>query len=482
MLSLIRESEGRDMKKWLSAALMAASMLLLSGCIFKTPDDLYQMPQRSPGYEKLTARIEYVRRTLELQYGTVVEPAVIYSGDNTSNIQMQDLDGDGETETAATFLRVPGAERPLRICLFRKLEDADYELSCMVEGEGAAIYAVDFEDLSGDGNKELVASWQASANAYRLGVYALNHSAWTGTEQSEEGEEDTGFNSFPEATELMSTTYSGYSLLDLDQDTLMELAVIRVDSAGTNSRMELYGWNEGGLTLRSVAQLSAGITALTDVTPNFVSDNIRALYVSGVLMDASQTTDIVVWRNERLVNLTMNLETGVSNETIQGYNISPADVNSDTILEMPRPHLLPGGAEGGTGNVWLIDWSQYNIKGKAKRVFTTYHNILDGWYMELPDHWVDQITISRTDSVSGERAVVFSRWNGAEKEPTPFLVIYKLTGPNRSIRAAQAGRFVLSEDDSTIYAASLLGGRWDCGLDEAGVRDRFHRTTSGWNE
>ena len=158
MQSRSREREGRDMKKWLSAALMAASMLLLSGCIFKTPDDLYQMPQRSPGYEKLTARIEYVRRTLELQYGTVVEPAVIYSGDNTSNIQMQDLDGDGETETAATFLRVPGAERPLRICLFRKLEDADYELSCMVEGEGAAIYAVDFEDLSGDGNKELVVS------------------------------------------------------------------------------------------------------------------------------------------------------------------------------------------------------------------------------------------------------------------------------------------------------------------------------------
>lgn len=470
------------MKKWLRAALLAGSMLLLSGCIFKTPDDLYQMPQRSPGYEKLTARIEYVRRTLELQYATVVEPAVIYSGDNTSNIQMQDLDGDGETETAVTFLRVPGAERPLRICLFNKLEDQSYELSCMVEGDGAAIYAVDFEDLSGDGRKELVVSWQASTNAYRLGVYALNHPVLEEAEQPVEGQENSPVKHFPEATELMSTTYSGYSLLDMDQDTRMELAVIRIDSAGTNSRMELYGWDESGLALRGTTQLSAGITALTDVTPNFVAENIRALYISGVLMDASQTTDIVVWRNGRLVNLTMNLETGVSNETIQGYNISPSDVNNDTILEMPRPRMLPSYKEGVSNNFWLIDWSQYNIKGRAKRVFTTYHNTLDSWYLELPDYWVDQITISRNDSVSGERAVVFSHWNGAEKEPTPFLVIYKLTGPNRIIRAAQAGRFVLSEDDSTIYAASLLGSQWDCGLDEAGVRDRFHRTTSGWSE
>ena len=464
------------------AAVLAGSMLLMSGCIFKTPDDLYQLPQRSPGYEKLTARIEYVRRSLEMEYGTVVEPAVIYSGDNTSNIQMQDLDSDGEPETAVTFLRVPGAERPLRICLFNKLDEENYELSCMVEGEGAAIYAVDFEDLSGDGKKEMVASWQASTNAYRLGVYALDHSGCEEAGQADSGQEDSGVKHFPEATELMSTTYSGYSLLDMDQDTRMELAVVRIDSAGTNSRMELYGWADSGLTQLGTARLSAGITALNDVRANFVEDNVRALYITGTLMDASQTTDIVVWRKDRLVNLTMNVETGISNETIQGYNITPADVNNDTILELPRPHLLTPHTQENASTFWLIDWSQYNIRGKTKKIFTTYHNTLDNWYLEIPNFWVDQITISRNDMVSGERAVVFSHWKGADQDPTPFLVIYKLTGPNRIIRAAQGGRFVLSEDDSTIYAAALLANQWNCELDETGVRDRFHRTTSEWSE
>lgn len=60
----------------------------------------------------------------------------------------------------------------------------------------------------------------------------------------------------------------------------------------------------------------------------------------------------------------MNQETGVSVETIRGYgDIRPMDVNSDTILEMPRPHLLPTYGENLSSDFWLIDWSQYDVGG-----------------------------------------------------------------------------------------------------------------------
>ena len=58
--------------------------------------------------------------------------------------------------------------------------------------------------------------------------------------------------------------------------------------------------------------------------------------------------------------------------------------------------------------------------------------------------------------------------------------IYKLTGVNRNIRAARGNRFILSEDDSTIYAATFYDSLWDCGLEENDVLDRFHRILSGW--
>lgn len=470
------------MKKIWRGAVLAALMLLLTGCIFRAPDELYQLPQHSPGYEELTKAINNVKRNLELEFsGTSVEPAVIYSGDNTSNIQLQDLDGDGEPETAVTFLRVPGAEMPLRIYFFTKQPDESYQVSCVVEGSGTAIYAVDYADLSGDGKKELIVSWQASTNMYYLGVYSLENNEQEQLAQTvdQQLQQVTGAaKPLPEATELMTTTYSGYSLLDIDQDTRTELAVVRIDPAGTNNLVELYGWRNGSFASLGTARLSTGIT-LTRVRSNFVADRISALYITGTRMDSGQSTDIVVWRGDRLVNLTMNPETGISNETIQGYIIAPSDVNDDTILEMPRPQLLPAYRDGISSN-WLINWIQYTQYGSVSRVFTTYHNIIDNWYFEIPDTWVEQITLGRDDSVSGERAVVFYHWNGTQEEPTPFLVIYKLTGINRTIRAAQAGRFILSEDDSTIYAASLLASKWDCGLDETDVRDRFHRTASGW--
>lgn len=472
-------------KTWIAALWTAVMMILLTGCVFRTPDELYRLPARSPGYEKLTEKINEVKRNLEAENGgTTVENAVIYSGDNTSTIQLQDLDGDGQTETAVTFLRVPGTEMPLKIYLFTIQPDESYEVSCVIEGAGSAIYAVDYAELNGEGKKEMVVSWQTSANVYQLGVYSLESAqekAPPAAQMPDQTEHE------PEATELLMTTYSGYSLLDIDQDLRTELAVIRVDStgttAGTNGLVEVYGWNNGAFVSLGTTRLSTGITVVNKVRANFVTDSISALYITGSLPDRSQTTDIVAWRNGELVNLTMNQETGVSNEHLSSNytSIGPSDVNNDTVLEVPEPELLPSYTDGLSSDCWLINWSQYSITGEAKTVMTTYHNYEDSWYFEIPENWVGQITISRNDSVAnGERAVVFYHWNGVEEEPTPFMAIYQLSGINRTIRASYGGRFILSEDDSTIYAASLIDSKWDCGLEEMDVLDRFHRILSGW--
>ena len=144
------------------------------------------------------------------------------------------------------------------------------------------------------------------------------------------------------ASQLLMTGYSGYSLLDIDRDTRTELAVIRLDPAGVDSTVEVYGWQNGMLDRLGTARLSAGITALASngVRINYLTGVIPALYITSTLTDGGQATDIVAMRDGSLVNLTMNQETGVSVETIRGYgDIRPMDVNSDTILEMPRLYL-----------------------------------------------------------------------------------------------------------------------------------------------
>ena len=82
-----KEADGMR-NKWIKLLLVSAAMLLLSGCLFRPPDDLYKLPEKSPGYEQLNSAIRAVRSQLEMKYGTSSELAVIVSGDNTASIQL----------------------------------------------------------------------------------------------------------------------------------------------------------------------------------------------------------------------------------------------------------------------------------------------------------------------------------------------------------------------------------------------------------
>ena len=456
--------------------------VLLSGCLFGLAEDLYRLPEGSPGYEDLTQRINEARNALEREYSAVVEYAQIYSGEHISTVQLQDLDGDGQRETAVTFFRVPGAERPLKIYFFTLQKDGSYRATAALEGDGAAINAVDYVSMNGEGLKEVVVSWQVSSGVYQLGVYSLDERMTHRGQSSLEGVAVPPLSSLL-GTELLSTNYSEYKLLDLDEDTLTELAVVRLDPAGENSGVDLYGCTDSGLERQGTGRLSSCITSLRRVRTGYLAGELPtpALYVTGDLVDGRQVVDILAWRGGEVRNVVLDRETGMSRERLylpEGVDLT--DINGDTVLEIPHLQPLPSYGEN-FSDFWLTKWEQYNRYAERSLVCTTYHNVADGWYLEIPSSWGTRLTISRNDVTSGQRAVIFSLWNGTDIEPTRFLVIYKLTGVNRATRATTGDRFILWEDANTIYSAAFYSSGWDCGLDEAGVRERFHLILPSWS-
>ena len=486
-----KEADGMR-NKWIKLLLVSAAVLLLTGCLFRPPDDLYKLPEKSPGYEQLNSAIRSVRSNLELDYGTSCELAVIVGGEHTASIQLQDLDGDGERESAITFFRVPGIEKAIKIYIFRQFGE-EYQVTGVVEGDGAAIYSVDYVDLNGEGEKELVVSWQLSAGVYQLGAYTLDE---LGAPIRPQGEAEMGGAAQSKdysnliATELLLTSCSGatdgssgYELLDINQDTRTELAVTRIDSAGVGSQVEVYGWRDGAFVSLSSAWLSSGVVSLVRMQANYLSGEYYqpALYITCTMSDGSRTIDVLSYQNERLTNLALDADTGVSRNVLRGYTeVSLTDINADYVLELPSPRRLPSISEAVTSNFWLIDWSQYDERGNCNQVLTTYHNVADSWYLIIPDSWRDMITISRNDALSGQREVIFSLWQGIEEEPVPFLSIYKLTGNNRTARAAYEGRFILREEENVIYAAAFYDCDWDCGLDQTSLLEHFNTIQASW--
>lgn len=452
-------------------------LLSLTGCFFQPVEELYHLPMQSIEYEQLISEIDLLRNALGLSH-TGVEYANILSGDNTSTIQLQNLTDLGEVDTAITFLRAPSAEDPIKIFILSLDNNGDFFPHCMIEGQGNSILSVEFAELNGMGKKEIIVNWQNN----QLSIYSLDDCPTPLIDP-----QVPLLSQITQATELLSTTHSSYALTDFDQNGTQELAVVRLDTAGFNSFVEMFHWDEGALVSHSIASLSNSITTLSNVRVNYITGNIPALYVSSNLVDNSRTTDILILKDQRLTNLTLDLDSGISTETLRDYrDIGPTDVNGDNILEIPDPLPLPSYQEDehasnqSSTSFWLIDWTQYNSRGSSSLVFSTYHNIADGWYLIIPDHWRDQITISRDDSISGQRTVIFSRWNGNATAPTPFLAIYKLTGPNRYTRAALSDRFELGGDSTTIYAATFYDDSWDCSMTEQDVLQNFQLIISSW--
>ncbi|MCI8594730.1 MAG: hypothetical protein HFF09_05690 [Oscillospiraceae bacterium] len=448
-------------KRWHTIAALTLCFIALSGCFFESSDTLYKLPEASEDFTDLQAKINSVQNQLAAETAGAVEYAVPLQGDNVQTIQLQDLDDDGEQESAVAFFRVPGADKPLRIYIFTRNGESGYQEAFSISGDGTAINSVRYADLDGLPGKELVVSWQMSEDVYLLSAYSL-----VGTEP----------------VEMMKSAYTGYDVVDIDRDGRSEILLTQIDTSEGNSRVECYSGRDGMMELVTQAPLSSGVTALEKKQANYLAGLVPALYVTSVRAEERLVTDIFTFLNGELQNITRNEESGWSEQTERAASdVAGTDINSDYIVELPQLEPLPGEAQAEP--FYVITWRQYDQYGESTAVATTFHNMQDGWYLSLPESWAGKISVQRNDTVTNsdsQRSITFSRWRGEGEKAEPFLTIYRFGGNNRSIRAMRGGRFVLEDTGDAIYAAEFYDTRWDCGLNQESLTERFSLILSTW--
>lgn len=106
---------------------------------------------------------------------------------------------------------------------------------------------------------------------------------------------------------------------------------------------------------------------------------------------------------------------------------------------------------------WVYDWYGFHSNGSREFACSTYHCVDDGWYLILPEGLRQGLQVRRETTISGVRTVVLSSLTG-DGTVQDMLVIDTLTGENRQERAKLSGRFLLREDDTSIYTARLPEG------------------------
>lgn len=415
-------------------ALAFATLLSLSGCYTGAIEQYFSLPKPTEEYLQLQSLIDQ-----ELASGS--EYAAPSGGSYRQSVQLVDLDGDG-SEEALAFFRDAG--EALKICIYAA-DNREYSQILAIQGEGASVGSVEYADLDGDGLLELIVAWQIGAGMRLLSVYQL--SDWSGRV-------------------LLTADCSEFLVTDMDQDGQSDLMVLR--STGTGSYWaDMCRFSQQASPAVSTAALSPGISVLRRVRAVCVIGDVPALLVESTCDNGELVSDLLVSQAGELVNLIPD------GQTRRSYTSAYAqDINGDRCIEIPDPAQL----YSQTGDLfWSITWYGYDRYGTAYPRLNTYHCYDDGWYLILPSGWENGLTVRRDDSIAGERAVILSRVS-ADGSINDLLTIYTLTGDNRMERAQIAGRFVIVEEDSTVYAARITTG-----TTEEEVRENFKIIYAEWS-
>jgi hypothetical protein len=436
-------------KKFLTAAGMAAIAIVLFGCLRITAEELYSLPRVSEQDLMLQRQINEI-----LDIGAEFSPPT--GGPNRQAVQLQDLNGNGVEEVIA-FFSVPG-ESTQKIYIF-KMVDGDYVIADIIEGVGTAIESIRYVDMDGDGIMELVVGWQMGAALKHMEIFSIRDF---------------------QHDRLVRAEYAEIAVHDLTGNGNADVVAVRLPTQDTGAVAEVFQLMPDGEILSFEARLSNGIDTITGVQTGVLTDGVPAIFVEseGNFANGGTVTDICILQDGSFVNVSLRMPEGVSTFTVRD-RMNSADILRDGVIAVPVLRLLAAQSET---EYYAIDWYAFDSGGRSSLVLTTFHNIFDEWYLILPFDWRGRISVRREGAVQGERTVTFSYIAGVGGPFEDFLKIHRLAGDRGRQRAHLPGRTVMRTEGTSIYAFELTAPPNSFGLtfDEDLIRENFRLIYADW--
>jgi len=436
--------------KIIIALMVVLFVILLTGCLRITADDLYSLPEVSEEYRRLQAHIDLI-----LSQGAEFAPPI--RGPNRQAVQVQDLTGTGTNEVIA-FFSVLG-DSALKIYIFELIGD-DYTVAVTIEGVGTEIESIRYVDMNGDGTKELVIGWQMGAALKYMSIHSL-----------------AGFHN---QLLVSREEYSEITEVDMTGNGTTDVIVFRMPTLEAGAVAKLFSMMPDGEIVTEEVRLSSGIESISRILTGRLSDNVPGIFVEseGRFEDGSLVTDILAMQRDSFTNISLNTSSGVSDYTVR-HRMGSSEVNRDGVIKTPVLRRLV--AQSDT-DYYAIDWYAYRSDGQRSLALTTYHNNFDEWFLILPFDWRERVSVRREDSVPGERTIIFSYYNEADETHSDFLEVMKLSGDGARERAERDNRELLMVEGTRAYAFEMLVAPNSFGLtfDETLIRENFRLIYSDW--
>ena len=435
------------MKKRIIAFLLLAALFLLTGCQVRTVDQMYCLPRRPQSYNDLQAVIDAAMTDMEF--------AAPRTGQYRQTVQMEDLDGDGIREYLV-FAR-SHVDKSLYILLFAQ-QDGKYHLADSVSCAGSSFDRVEYVQMDHRPGMELLVGCQLDGLVPKS-AYVLGYTS-------------------EKLHQYLVTSYAEFLTCDLDSDENKELMVLSADTAESNTgRATLYSMIGDTMERSNESPMSGPVENLKRIITGNLRGGIPAVFVGSTVEESAIITDIYALIDGALVNVSLSSESGTSVQTLRNYYVYAEDINSDGEVELPSLLPMKSVSQSPTAaQQHLIRWYTVGSGGETTDKLFTYHNYLDGWYMELDAQWTHRISVVQNGS-----NFEFYLWDENYQTAEKIFTVYVLTDPSREEAAQQDNRFILHKTDMAIYAARMEVASGALKITQEGLIQSFHLIRQAWN-
>lgn len=424
--------------------LMILIIMLFCGCQMRTVDEMYAPPVRSEDFNSLQSAINSAM--------TGMEYCAPVSGENQQIVQTADLDGDGEDEYL--LFAKGGTEHPLTVLIFVQ-EDSTCVHKDTINLVGSTFDRVEYAQIDGMGGVELVVGSQVSDQVSRsVSVFRFVDG---------------------QAHQLVTADYLNFLTVDLDRNSRSELFVIRSGPTETDRGVvELFGINAGVMERSIEVSMSETADKLKRILVGQLHGGEPAVYIASAVDEDTLITDVYALVNGVFTNVSLSNESGTSIKTMRNYFVYADDIDADGIMELPC--LVPTRS---IDSAWhrsgqnLIRWYSMQFDGTEVDKLYTYHHFLGGWYMQIDNELVANISVVDLGNVCD-----FYVWDG--NDAMKVMTVYALTGQSREEQSVANGRFVLHKSESVIYSASLDHGAAAYSITPETVVRSFHMIHEHW--
>lgn len=318
------------------------------------------------------------------------------SGDNRSSFLFYDLDNDNSPEAFA-FYSDPSTSETAYFTIFKKVSD-NWVRVANIKGRGEEIYEIEFADINGDGVFEIVISWTF------LSVLEKNKS----NSFSNASDRVLTIYSYTEKeTTLIKTEYFTKIFVDdFNNDKCDEILLLNINLANIENRTtaRLLSFNSDYLVDRDITLTLSNMVDIYNVVTDNLNGNTR-IYIDGLINENTLITEVVDIKHDDFSTVLPLYESNTSEIplTARGSQIYSRDIDNDGIVEIPTHEIMPNAFNTSNNSseltpLSLTVWSEIS-DNKLHVDFKCLYNVAYNYYYEIPDTWINNISITyNTDS------------------------------------------------------------------------------------